>query len=275
MPWWEGPQTEKHTPADQRGTARNEPGAQIGMAHHLSSRPLMMLLLLAAATTTAVVGPFEGPYPGLPLPDLTNRRCGDGHNGINDTTSPMCQGASQDGRLQVALPEMTSRCGSDAHCMGFAEFGSAGAGSYFRPVANISLIDSSKSPWRTWIKHGYRPPVAKGTFICKGTQCVKGEGHLSYMDPECFGQCGTSPPSPPPPPPAPPPPPPPPSPAPPLPGPPPGPPLKYPVLLFSHFLQSSMSLHLAFRCAQHACVLACIPACTILATHAAETRTSL
>ena len=51
------------------------------------------------------VPPFDGAFAGLPEPDLSNRRCGDGHNGVRDMTSAMCKGSSTDGRLALPLAQ--------------------------------------------------------------------------------------------------------------------------------------------------------------------------
>ena len=78
---------------------------------------------------------FSGPVPGLPAPDLNNRRCGDGHNGIKDQSSAMCEGSSADGRLAISLAAIKQRCGVDARCIGFAQDGNGPAPSgYFRPL---------------------------------------------------------------------------------------------------------------------------------------------
>lgn len=77
---------------------------------------------------------FTGPVAGLPEPDLNNRRCGDGHNGIKDQSSAMCTGSTIDGRLTITLPEIKRRCGLDARCIGFTQDGPGPAPSgYFRP----------------------------------------------------------------------------------------------------------------------------------------------
>ncbi len=99
---------------------------------------------------------FNGPLDGLPLPSLTNRRCGDGHNGMRDQDSKMCKGATADGRLPINLTEITARCGADAHCAGFGEYSS----SYFRPVFEILSVDESKNGWKLWQKRGYKPSPA-------------------------------------------------------------------------------------------------------------------
>ena len=111
----------------------------------------------AGAVAEAPPPSFDGPFSGLPKPDLTNRRCGDGHNGMRDQSSPMCKGATDDGRLAVSEAEMAQRCGADAHCVGFGEFG-VGPSSYFRPVFVIGSVDKAKANWRLWQKHGYQPP---------------------------------------------------------------------------------------------------------------------
>eukprot|EP01043_Picozoa_sp_COSAG02_P033484 COSAG02_NODE_2288_length_9212_cov_11.304071_3_plen_513_part_00 len=126
--------------------------------------------------------------------------------GANDTDSPMCIGSTSDGRL-TALTEAQVA----ARCKldsSCAGFGQIDAadGGYFRPVTKIDAIDTTYTTWHTWRKHS-----------------------------------GPAPPPAPPAPPRPPPPPPPP-----LPGPRPHQPLERPVLLFSYFLLSSMSLHLAW-----------------------------
>ena len=80
----------------------------------------------SSSTTTSTItssrppAKFDGPFAGLPEPDLSNRRCGDCHNGMNDTTSAMCAGATLDGRLSVSQAVMLSRCSVDAECVGFA-----------------------------------------------------------------------------------------------------------------------------------------------------------
>eukprot|EP01051_Picozoa_sp_SAG22_P014142 SAG22_NODE_1675_length_3830_cov_4.460198_2_plen_404_part_00 len=33
------------------------------------------------------------------------------------------------------------------------------------------------------------PPVLVGPYVCRGGQCAKGQGKVSYLDPKCFGQC--------------------------------------------------------------------------------------
>lgn len=103
---------------------------------------------------TAGAVPFEGPFAGLPLPDLQNRRCGTSC-GANDTTSPMCIGSTADGRLTVPLAEVEVRCGADDRCIGFGQFD----GSYFRPITLYTRLDNSKpGQWKTWQRHGYKPP---------------------------------------------------------------------------------------------------------------------
>ena len=133
------------------------------MAHLLASAAA---LLAAAPTPTAAPQGWDGPVRGLPLPDLQNRRCGDGHNGANDTTSPMCDGSTSDGRLAIPLPEMERRCGADSkgylpsgravRCHAFARYSGAGQ-AYFRPVFEISSIDATKGGWELWTARGYKP----------------------------------------------------------------------------------------------------------------------
>eukprot|EP01051_Picozoa_sp_SAG22_P013507 SAG22_NODE_1521_length_4236_cov_6.669567_1_plen_151_part_10 len=117
---------------------------------------VLFLLLLATAgggggsTST----PFDGPFAGLPLPDLQNRRCGVGC-GANDTSSAMCRGSTPDGRLTITLAEVEARCAADTSCIGFGQIG----GSYFRPITHYTSLDNSKpGQWKTWQKHGYKPP---------------------------------------------------------------------------------------------------------------------
>eukprot|EP01048_Picozoa_sp_COSAG05_P004701 COSAG05_NODE_264_length_12674_cov_6.768111_1_plen_82_part_00 len=60
-------------------------------AHGLLRVAQLLLLLPGQASSQAPrsgASLFDGPFPGLPLPDLRNRRCG--HScGANDTTSSM------------------------------------------------------------------------------------------------------------------------------------------------------------------------------------------
>jgi hypothetical protein len=96
---------------------------------------------------------FDGPFAGLPEPDLQNRRCGQSC-GANDTTSAMCQGSTADGRLTVSLAVIEARCGADAQCVGFGQF----SGSYFRPVISYASLDHSHpGQWQTWQRRGYKP----------------------------------------------------------------------------------------------------------------------
>lgn len=111
----------------------------------------------AALRTPSPPPSFDGPLPGLPLPDLTNRRCGDGHNGMKDQSSPLCTGASNDGRLVLSLVEMSRRCEADTHCAGFGEYGT-GSSSYFRPVFKITSVNAAKQYWKLWRKRHYMPP---------------------------------------------------------------------------------------------------------------------
>ena len=111
----------------------------------------------SAASTTSTSAAFDGPFSGLPLPDLTNRRCGDGHNGVPDMNSTMCKGSTVDGRLSVSLQEIEQRCSADSLCIGFGELSQGGAGSYFRPVVNYTRLDPTKAGWKLWQKHGYKP----------------------------------------------------------------------------------------------------------------------
>ena len=122
---------------------------------------------VSSSTLQAVAPPpprappvFDGPTAGLPKPDLTNRRCGDGHNGMKDQQSAMCKGSSTDGRLTVNLTEITRRCGADAHCAGFGQYGTGArsAAMYYRPVFEIMSVDTTKGGWQLWRKHGYKPP---------------------------------------------------------------------------------------------------------------------
>ena len=96
----------------------------------------MFWLCVLSAAVVAGEGAFDGPFAGLPEPDLANRRCGTGC-GANDTSSAMCEGASDDGRLGIALAEMEARCAADAAvdasgCVGFGQF----QGGYFRPITH-------------------------------------------------------------------------------------------------------------------------------------------
>ena len=110
----------------------------------------------STSTSSRPPAKFDGPFAGLPEPDLSNRRCGDGHNGMNDTTSAMCAGATLDGRLSVSQAVMLSRCSADAECVGFAE-DTGDTPNYYRPVVNISSVDTAQTKWRMWQRHGYRP----------------------------------------------------------------------------------------------------------------------
>eukprot|EP01052_Picozoa_sp_SAG31_P025852 SAG31_NODE_2295_length_5989_cov_3.461630_5_plen_426_part_00 len=129
---------------------------------------LLAAVLFAAASPTQQRSwrqpqPFAPPVAGLPLPDLHNRRCGDGSNGVNDTSSPVCTGATADGRLMISEAEMARRCvldtkaflptGRAVRCVGFGQL----LGSYFRPVFEVSSIDTSKHGWKLWMRTGYTP----------------------------------------------------------------------------------------------------------------------
>ena len=91
-----------------------------------------------SSTPTATPPAFVSVGAGFPEPHYENRRCGDGFGGAGDVSSPMCRGATADGRLiNVSLDEMEDRCGKDPRCVGFGwrRANSRMAG-YFRPVVS-------------------------------------------------------------------------------------------------------------------------------------------
>ena len=98
----------------------------------------------------ATVGPFDGPFPGYPLPDI--HLCGSG--GVHKQ-SAVCKTSGNAGGLAngTTLDAVEQLCGADSLCVGFTQ-----AVGVFYPLANITTVRSDYQGWKFWQKHGYRPP---------------------------------------------------------------------------------------------------------------------
>ena len=143
------------------GLAPCDAGSDMGY-NGVSAASLRWKLHPAAAAVAAATsaGNWSGALPGLAEPSNSNRRCGS-VDGANDTSSPMCEGSTPDGRLGVDSATIRARCGADATCVGYAQWVSSGS-TYYRPVTRATSVNPAEKEWITFLKTA-SPPA--GTVV--------------------------------------------------------------------------------------------------------------
>mmetsp|Transcript_41447 Transcript_41447/g.109011 ORF Transcript_41447/g.109011 Transcript_41447/m.109011 type:complete len:1525 (+) Transcript_41447:34-4608(+) len=123
---------------------------------------------------------FESPQVGIPKDYSKNHRCGT-RFGVNDTTSPVCVGATEDGYIEGVKEQwIRARCAADSGCAGYslvlADPKDPESRPRYFPVTSASEMDLSvtrqtkdtggrvgpapSDRWRTWSKVILPAPVA-------------------------------------------------------------------------------------------------------------------